>query len=59
VLLDIVHRPVLLFKKQRFGGPEVGTSSLDLPQLSSVLPEDQDRIRSLKHFVLNKKQDDE
>jgi hypothetical protein len=35
--------------------PNVGTSSIDWAQLSTLLPEDGDGIQSPKHCVLNKK----
>jgi hypothetical protein len=34
--------------------PEIKTSSIDWAELSRLLPEDGDRIQSLKLFVLNK-----
>jgi hypothetical protein len=39
-----------------FGGPEIGTRSIDSAQLSRFLPEDGDRIQSAKRFGLHKKQ---
>jgi hypothetical protein len=60
--LDNIHRPVFLFKTQRFGdwilSPSSTTDSIDWAQLSRFLPEEGDRIQSTKRCVLNKKQDD-
>jgi hypothetical protein len=36
-----------------FPYPEIGSSSTDRGQMSKFLPEDGDRIQSLKRFVLN------
>jgi hypothetical protein len=48
MFLDVIHRPVFLFKTQR---PEISVYRLD--QLSRFLLEDGDRIQFPKHYVLN------
>jgi hypothetical protein len=38
--------------------PDIGTSSSNWAQLNRFLPEERDRIQSLKCYVLNKRHDD-
>jgi hypothetical protein len=55
VFLDIIHRPVLFFKTQRFGDWILSPSSVDWVQLNRFLPEDEEKIQFLKYCVLNRK----
>jgi hypothetical protein len=65
--LDIILHPVYHFKHNisetgfilHFQGKaySIGTSSIDWAQLSRLLPEDGNRIQSLKRFVFNEIQD--